>query len=681
MTRPNTAVCASALAALLLTACTTPPAAAPLPPAPPAAGAEDAAAILPEPYIGRIEIIRGETPDAAMISGVVFEDLNRDSRRQPDEPGIAGVLVSNGVEIVRTDETGGWRLPVRPDMSVSVVQPSGWRTPVNENWIPQFAYEHKPAGSPKTLRFGGLPPTGPVPAAINFPLVRAAASEAVSCAIIGDSQTYNNIEVGYFRDSVVNDVVSQNVRLDCAVFVGDVVGDDLDLIPRLQAVGSVMRTPQYYVHGNHDFDFDADHDADSADSWRRLFGPAYYAFEIGNALFIVLDNVVYPCGAEDAERPGREFCLSEERKMYNGRVTDEQMTWLAALLAETPASRKIVYLHHIPFVSFVDHTSPQHQTDNLAAIYALTDDRPAISFSGHTHTLEYFEPGDSFPGWKEAVDVDALPFRHIVAGAAAGGWWNGDFDMDGVPMSLSRLGEPRGYIIARFSEQRAELAFVPLGTGRDRQMALSLNTPPFRDWFEAIMAWRAEPAEERDPVPPFSINDLPDVKMLTPEDLEGGVHLTANVWAGSTATSVTVSLNDGPAQPMRRTQDARGEDPRIGAAFADPYAAMRQLSVARVALQSRSGNPDAQGQVSGRRTASGPRPPQPGGPVADRSMSLWQFTLPASLAPGMHVATVETRLDGRRVTDRLVFEIVPERPRPDWRADVWDAFDNGPPVR
>ncbi|WP_213269049.1 calcineurin-like phosphoesterase C-terminal domain-containing protein [Hyphomonas sp.] len=648
-------------------------------PVEPAISARPAAAL--EAYFAGIDVVPGTDDTRETVSGRVFHDQSRDGRYQDGEAGIRDVLVSNGLDVVRTDADGRYTLPARADMSVTVIQPSGWRTPTDENWVPQFAYEHKPAGTPKALRFGGLPPTGPLPEAIHFPLMPAERSGPASCLVIGDSQTYSNNELGYFRDSVVKDVVSQDVAPDCAIFVGDVVGDDLDLLGRLQAIGGAMRTPQYYVHGNHDFDFDADHDDDSSDSWRRLYGPAYYAFEIADTLFVSLDNVVYPCGREDAALPERDFCLSDERKAYNGRVRETQMTWLSNLIAETPADRRIVFLHHIPFVSFVDNTSRQHQTDNVTEIHALAEGRAAVSFSGHTHTLEVLQQGDLLEGWTEAVGTGPLPFPHIIAGAASGGWWNGDFDMDGVPMSLSRTGEPRGYLQFGFGAEDISLDFVPLGTSREREMAVSLNTPGFRAWYEAIMAWRAEPAATRDPVPPVSINDLADIKLVTPEDLSGGTLLTTNLWLGSTATQVTLSLNGGPAMPMERTQTMRGDAPLIGATFADPYAVSRQLSVSRVALQSRSGNEAAQGLVSGRRATAGPLPPQPSGSVADRSPRLWRYLLPADLAPGVYTATIEAAEAGNVARDRFVFEVVTERPQPDWRADVWNTFDNGLPVR
>ncbi|MEM1150047.1 MAG: metallophosphoesterase N-terminal domain-containing protein, partial [Pseudomonadota bacterium] len=122
-------------------------------------------------YVAGPEIIRGTRDGADTVRGTVFEDVNQNGRRDASEPGLAGVKVSNGRDVVETSADGDYALPARSDMSVFVIQPSGFQVPHDENWVPQIAYEHKPAGSPKPLRYGGLPSTGALPEAINFPLI------------------------------------------------------------------------------------------------------------------------------------------------------------------------------------------------------------------------------------------------------------------------------------------------------------------------------------------------------------------------------------------------------------------------------------------------------------------------------------------------------------------------------
>ncbi|MEM6908852.1 MAG: calcineurin-like phosphoesterase family protein [Pseudomonadota bacterium] len=633
-------------------------------------------------YRGGPEIVRGQGDGSDTARGTVFEDVDRDGTQDTGESGLSGVLVSNGRDVVATDEAGAYALPVREDMAVFVIQPSGFQVPHNANWVPQFAYQHKPAGSPKPLRYGGLPATGALPQAINFPLIRTASAAEFRCAVLGDTQTYSNQDLTYLRDSLADDLLDlpQDEKPACLFAVGDVVGDDLDLIPRMAEILGTARAQQWWVHGNHDFDFDADYDEDSADTWRRLYGPNYYAFEIGEVLFIALDNVVYPCTREDAARPGREFCIEDERKRYNGRITETQMTFVRNLLALTDPDKTVVIGHHIPFVSFVDHMAFAHQTDNVAELYALLEGRKALSLSGHTHSTENLSPGDSFAGWQERVGITELPFRHIIAGAGSGAWFQGDYDTFGVPMALQRMGAPRGWLDLAFTGSDYVETYYGSNLARDQRMWVSVSTPAYRAWYDDIMAWRESEQDMRDPVPPLSIQDLPDVKILTPEDLTQGSYITANLWDGSSEAQIVTRIAE-LELAMERTQSATGEMAKIGAEWSDPFTTQRQLSVARYAYQSRSGMMRNQGWESFRGSGFGPAAPQPQGSVADRNMHLWRAKLPADLPLGTHSVRVEaTDRHGRTTSETIIIEVRAQRPQMRFRREAYEAFEDGPPV-
>jgi len=618
-----------------------------------------------KPWIAAPQAV-GEADDD-MIRGVVFADTNRDGQYDDNEAGVEGVLVSNGRDWTRTDAEGTYEIAIRDDMDLTIVQPTGWRVPTNERLLPQYFYIHKEGGTGYDLRFGGLPDTGPAPAQVNFPLTRdGAASERFACAMLGDPQTYSNEQIGWLRNGVGASLIEASLSPgDCMVHLGDVVGDDLGLLDRLFEVTATAGAPQWAVLGNHDIDFDARSNADKADSWRRMVGPRNFAFEQGNVLFVGLDNVYYPCTENDV---AEDRCAEGDR--YNGRLTDAQLTWLEGLIDRTPEDRLIVLAHHIPFVSFVDTESTTHQTDEATRVYDLLAGREVLSLSGHTHTLENHAPGQRFPGWNKAVGVEALPFRHIVAGATSGAWFQGDFNTFGVPMALQRMGAPKGYLHLDIEgtsyRERYVGAHLP---GRGQWVAL--NTPDFRDWFDAIMAWREESPEERDPVPPRSINDLTDSNLLTPSDFEEGVWLTANVWAGSAETTVEAELPNGEVIALERTQSGTGDTPRTGAAWTDPFAAKRQLSVARYAYESRSGEERAQGlQVFGGRSY-GPSAPRPQNHIATRNMHLWRARLP-ELPTGVHVIRItSTDRHGGSLTDALTIEVRPERPPRYWREAPW----------
>ncbi|ABD53997.1 calcineurin-like phosphoesterase C-terminal domain-containing protein [Jannaschia sp. CCS1] len=631
-------------------------------------------------YVAGIHIVPGDASPADTVTGAVFHDLSQDGIRQSDEPGIAGIIVSNGRDVTTSAADGSYTLPAYTNMTVMVHEPAAYDVPVDENGVPQFFYHHLPDGTPETLRYGGLAATGPLPQAINFPMIRTGVEEDFSCVMMGDAQTYSNTEVGYVRDGVLDSILDHDLsNTECVIMLGDVMGDDLSLLPRFMNVWSVLDLPQYYIHGNHDFDFDATSDAHSADSWRQIYGPAYYSFDIGNVTFIALDNVVYPCGPEDVGPGGRDACGDDTRAVYNGRVVERQMQWLEATLAEIPEDRLIVMMHHIPFVSFVDSNAGRHQTDNLAEIHALLAGRPAVSFSGHTHTFEYLAAGEWFEGWDAQLGISRLPFDHVVGGAPSGNWYWGDLNFDGTPMAFGRGGTPPGYMIVDFEGSDFTVNFHAANQAPDRQMALSFNTPHFREWFDTLYAWTDALEEGSTDLPPVTANDLADVKLFTPEELAETVWLTANIWIGDRNTEVSASINGGADMPMVRSQAGDGEDVLAGAEFADPFSVPRQMTIGRFAWASQSGNPRAQGFEVWQGSSYGPGPVQSAETwmIADSSTHLWRMEMPTDLPEGAHVIEVTARMaDGRVFTDRITFEVRAERPVPYWDNTLWEDETN-----
>ena len=123
--------------------------------------------------LGFVAVLMAATPAAGQQTarGVVFEDLNGDGRRDPGEPGIANVVVSNQEDVTLTGQQGRYRLPVTEDTIVFVTKPSHYNVPLDRDRLPRFYYIHKPAGSPK-LYHAGIAPTGPLPESIDFPLTR-----------------------------------------------------------------------------------------------------------------------------------------------------------------------------------------------------------------------------------------------------------------------------------------------------------------------------------------------------------------------------------------------------------------------------------------------------------------------------------------------------------------------------
>ena len=72
------------------------------------------------------------------VKGLVFADTNKNGKKDRTEQGLARVAVSNGREVVLTDEKGRYTLPIGADNIISVIKPSGYQVAVNQDNQPQF---------------------------------------------------------------------------------------------------------------------------------------------------------------------------------------------------------------------------------------------------------------------------------------------------------------------------------------------------------------------------------------------------------------------------------------------------------------------------------------------------------------------------------------------------------------
>src|SRR5271166_5709595 len=85
----------------------------------------------------------------ATVSGLVFEDRDGSGVASAANPGLAGVLVSNGRDIALTGADGRYTLPLPDEATIFVVKPAGFMPPLEpETNLPRFYRHHQPKGSP-----------------------------------------------------------------------------------------------------------------------------------------------------------------------------------------------------------------------------------------------------------------------------------------------------------------------------------------------------------------------------------------------------------------------------------------------------------------------------------------------------------------------------------------------------
>ena len=320
-------------------------------------------------------------PQATAVSGVVFDDANRNGTRDGGEAGIAGVAVSNQDAVVTTDATGAFRLPTAGTGVVFVSTPDGYRT------------------------------TGPFwrPADATRPLAFALARDAGGGELTFIHASDTHISPASLPRTQRLRALVDSINPGFLLITGDLVRDALR-VPEAEAVGyyelfvkerNGFRTPVFTVPGNHEvFGIERDtshvpitHPLYGRAMYRRYLGPDYYSFTRGGVHFVGLNTVD----------------IDDQR--YYGHVDSLQLAWLERDLAVLPATMPVVTFDHIPFFTTIEglngysdrppapslitvngKTVFRHSVSNAGDVLAiLRKRRHVLALGGHMHATERIE--------------------------------------------------------------------------------------------------------------------------------------------------------------------------------------------------------------------------------------------------------------------------------------------------
>ena len=277
---------------------------------------------------------------------------------------------------------------------------------------------------------------------------RQARGRVLRVALVGDPQVDDSTEMGYARRSVYRELRGRR-DLDMCIFLGDLVNDNMSLLP--ESVGVVDSLPYqcFMVPGNHDRDVyhgpkSSMHRQRDLSTWRKAVGYVDTSFVRGNVRFVLMNNV----------RPSDSGMTD-----YVGGFTDRQKHWLDSVLnmgvGET-RGRKPSRVCGTPALTILATHIPFSQMKGRDSVLALIPDISRLLFvSGHTH---FVSRDDSIP--------------ELVAGAACGSWWRGVRDSDGIPYALQSCGAPRGYFIADIHRDGTyDLSYKCIGRPASEQLS------------------------------------------------------------------------------------------------------------------------------------------------------------------------------------------------------------------
>jgi len=246
-------------------------------------------------------------------------------------------------------------------------------------------------------------------------------------AFVGDPQVDNETELGYARRSVYRELRERS-DIDFAIFLGDLVNDDVSLLAPSRATLDSLPYPWACVPGNHDRDvYRVKGQPRDMATYSRVIHAPDTSFERAGVSFIMMDDVrLVGTGG------------------YEGGFREDQKIWLRNQLEALPANRLAVLCAHIPFNEF-------KAKDSLETILSVHP--KMLLMCGHTHTMAR----------RKLVFPSGFAVEEVLAGAACGSWWRGRPDRHGIPVATQNCGAPRCYYIADFRNGGYSLDYKVIG--------------------------------------------------------------------------------------------------------------------------------------------------------------------------------------------------------------------------
>lgn len=391
--------------------------------------------------------------------GTVYLDSNKNGRFDAGEPGIAGVKVSNGREVVKTGADGGYAIVLPPQSTLFISKPAGYTLPLNKVQLPQFYYLHYPEGTPMiaTWQWPVIEPTGPLPATIDFALLEGAVPDTFKAMGFADPQTTRDEELDMMRKDIIDALFGNPYQAQFGLVAGDVVNDNLGLYERHNKLMAQIGIPIYNVPGNHDLNQESPNNEYATQTFRSVFGPDYYSFDYGKVHFLALNNVGY----------------KGKGNGYEGHIDAKQMQWIENDLQDVPADHLIMIITHIPLITYANNrTFPASiNTTNFDELLRILNRFQYIyTISGH----------DTSNSWKVEVDHQhgwhGVPFiAHTLAEVRGSGWRKGPRDERGVRPATMEDGNPNGYYLFHFDGQEVKPQFIPAGGDPSDRLRITLD--------------------------------------------------------------------------------------------------------------------------------------------------------------------------------------------------------------
>ena len=307
--------------------------------------------------------------DISQVKGIVFEDHNVNGIQDIGEIGLPDILVSNGLTVTVTDESGSYLLP-REGRFVFITTPSNYisTTPWYKNLLEDnlhFGLRFTPDKDSKQFTF------------VQITDIHLDAVEEHSIFFEKAIREINKINPAFVI--ATGDLVLEAERVT--------ISQAKEWYDIYSGLISNFNMSVFNMVGNHDvvgIHYKKDISTEpgyNKKMYRDYFGPTYYSFDWSSYHCIVLDP--------------NEFL--EGNQFY--KIPDYQVEWLRKNLSYRQGKPLLVFFHE-PTITWEDRTE----------VLNLLNQHTTKMFSGH---------------WHMDILIDSQGIPEQVACALCGEWWRG----------------------------------------------------------------------------------------------------------------------------------------------------------------------------------------------------------------------------------------------------------------
>lgn len=377
---------------------------------------------------------------------------------------VAGAVVSDGEKVTTTDAEGRYGLVSSKNTGyVFLSIPSGYEVEA-DGLIPRHF----------------VPLKGDAVDRADFEL-RKVDNRRYTLFVLNDIHLTNTVaqqDIKQFHEKFVPDF-RETLRTTPGKLYGLTLGDmttdsrwyrnNFGLPEYLGEMAKVPCIPLFHCMGNHDNDPAGKHSEKEWDSvavktYRRVIGPNYYSFNLGEVHYVMLDNIVYR---------GPRKVDGKTRWDYYIYIDDVQLAWLEQDLSYVKRSTPLVVCMHAPLFRCVGLENGEQQLrpkfstpeDAERLLEKLEGFKQVYVLTGHSHVNDFFRYSKHL-------------LEHNNVAVAASSW-----KLYGEGRRHhAKDGTPGGYAIYEVDGKKISWKYKALGRPVDscQFIAFDMNTVPER---------------------------------------------------------------------------------------------------------------------------------------------------------------------------------------------------------